>query len=43
MRAALDGVALAVLDDHVGRCADEPEDERAHQVMAAVALLMRRV
>lgn len=41
IHAALDGVALAVLDGHVGRCA-KPEDERAEELMAAVARLMRR-
>jgi DNA-binding FrmR family transcriptional regulator len=46
IEAALDKVALGVLDDHVRHClmeGDEKDrDERAHELMGAVGRLMRR-
>jgi CsoR family transcriptional regulator, copper-sensing transcriptional repressor len=46
VQAALDKVALGLLDDHARHCvidgpADE-QDERTHELMAAVGRLMRR-
>ena len=47
VQAALDKVALGLLDEHTRHCvmgADDPglRDERAEELMAAVARLMRR-
>lgn len=45
-RAALDKVALGLLDDHVHHCllgaADEDRDARTDELMAAVGRLMHR-
>ncbi len=46
IQAALDKVALGLLDDHAHTCvigaAPEQRDERTEEMMAAVARLMRR-
>lgn len=46
VQAALDKVALGLLDDHARHCViggPEPEqDDRTHELMAAVGRLMRR-
>jgi len=46
IQAALDKVALGLLDDHARHCVisgpDELKDERTEELMAAVARLMRR-
>ncbi len=46
VQAALDKVALGLLDGHVHTCVvgaeSEPQDERTVELMAAVARLMRR-
>ena len=46
IQAALDKVALGLLDDHVEHCvmsAEQPlRDERTHELMAAVGRMMRR-
>jgi CsoR family transcriptional regulator, copper-sensing transcriptional repressor len=46
IQAALDKVALGLLDDHVQHCVMGPEagaqDERTKELMAAVGRLMRR-
>ena len=41
VRAALDGVALKVLEDHVQHCVREGGDEKAAEVTAAVERLIR--
>jgi CsoR family transcriptional regulator, copper-sensing transcriptional repressor len=40
-RAALDGVALKILEDHVQHCVREGGDEKAAEVVAAVERLIR--
>jgi DNA-binding FrmR family transcriptional regulator len=40
-RAALDGVALKVLEDHVQHCVREGGDETAAEVTAAIERLIR--
>jgi DNA-binding FrmR family transcriptional regulator len=47
VQAALDKVALGLLDDHAAHCvlggaADEPPDQLKDELMAAVGRLMRR-
>jgi DNA-binding FrmR family transcriptional regulator len=46
VQAALDKVALGLLDDHAGHCvmgaARGEREEKTHELMAAVARLMRR-
>ena len=46
VQAALDKVALGLLDQHAQHCvvgaADENRAERTHELMASVARLMRR-
>ena len=46
VQAALDKVALGLLDDHARHCvmgaAQEQQDERTHELMAAIGRLMRR-
>ena len=47
IQAALDKVALGLLDDHARHCiiggaSDEEPEELTHELMAAVARLMRR-
>jgi DNA-binding FrmR family transcriptional regulator len=46
VQAALDKVALGLLDDHAAHCvlgaAPESRDEKTQELMAAVARLMRR-
>ena len=46
VQAALDKVALGVLDDHVRHCVvagpDEAKEERSAELMAAVGSLVRR-
>jgi DNA-binding FrmR family transcriptional regulator len=46
VQAALDKVALGLLDDHARHCVidgpDAAKDERTEELMAAVARLMRR-
>ncbi|HZT90715.1 MAG TPA: metal-sensitive transcriptional regulator [Gaiellaceae bacterium] len=39
--AALDGVALKVLEDHVAHCVREGGDEKVGELMDAVARLVR--
>ena len=41
VRAALDGVALKVLEDHVQHCVREGGDEKAAELTAAVERLIR--
>ncbi len=41
VRAALDGVALKVLEDHIQHCVREGGDEKAAEVTAAVERLIR--
>jgi DNA-binding FrmR family transcriptional regulator len=41
VRAALDGVALKVLEDHVQHCVREGGDEKAAEVTAAIERLIR--
>jgi DNA-binding FrmR family transcriptional regulator len=40
-RAALDGVALGVMEDHVRHCVREGGDEKVDELMDAVARLVR--
>jgi DNA-binding FrmR family transcriptional regulator len=40
-RAALDGVALKVLEDHVQHCVREGGEEKAAEVTAAIERLIR--
>ncbi len=40
-RAALDGVALKILEDHVQHCVREGGDEKVAEVTAAVARMIR--
>jgi DNA-binding FrmR family transcriptional regulator len=40
-RAALDGVALKILEDHVRHCVREGGDEKAAEVTAAIERLIR--
>jgi DNA-binding FrmR family transcriptional regulator len=40
-RAALDGVALKILEDHVQHCVREGGDEKVAEVTAAVERLIR--
>jgi DNA-binding FrmR family transcriptional regulator len=40
-RAALDGVALGVLEDHVRHCVREGGDEKVDELMGAVDRLVR--
>jgi CsoR family transcriptional regulator, copper-sensing transcriptional repressor len=40
-RAALDGVALGVMQDHVRHCVREGGDEKVDELMDAVARLVR--
>jgi DNA-binding FrmR family transcriptional regulator len=40
-RAALDGVALKILEDHVQHCVREGGDEKVAEVIAAVERLIR--
>jgi DNA-binding FrmR family transcriptional regulator len=40
-RAALDGVALKILEDHVQHCVREGGDEKAAEVIAAIERLIR--
>ena len=40
-RAALDGVALKILEDHVQYCVREGGDEKAAEVTAAIERLIR--
>jgi DNA-binding FrmR family transcriptional regulator len=40
-RAALDGVALKILEDHVQHCVREGGDEKAAELVAAVERLIR--
>jgi CsoR family transcriptional regulator, copper-sensing transcriptional repressor len=46
VQAALDKVALGLLDDHARNCVvggpEAAQDERTHELMAAVGRLMRR-
>ena len=46
VQAALDKVALGLLDDHARHCVmgtgEEQQEEMTHELMAAVARLMRR-
>jgi DNA-binding FrmR family transcriptional regulator len=46
VQAALDKVALGLLDDHARHCViggpEAQQDERTHELMAAVGRLMRR-
>ncbi|HEY7074553.1 MAG TPA: metal-sensitive transcriptional regulator [Solirubrobacteraceae bacterium] len=46
VQAALDKVALGLLDDHARHCVvggpEARQDERTHELMAAVGRLMRR-
>jgi DNA-binding FrmR family transcriptional regulator len=41
VRAALDGVALGVMEDHVRHCVREGGDEKIEELMAAVGRLVR--
>jgi len=41
VRAALDGVALRVLEDHVQHCVREGGEEKAAEVTAAIERLIR--
>ena len=41
VRAALDGVALKVLEDHVQYCVREGGEEKAAEVTAAIERLLR--
>ena len=41
VRAALDGVALKVLEDHVAHCVREGGEEKAAEVTAAIERLIR--
>jgi DNA-binding FrmR family transcriptional regulator len=41
VRAALDGIALKVLEDHVQHCVREGGDEKAAELTAAVERLIR--
>lgn len=41
VRAALDGVALKVLEDHVAHCVREGGEEKAVEVTAAIERLIR--
>jgi CsoR family transcriptional regulator, copper-sensing transcriptional repressor len=41
VRAALDGVALKVLEDHVQHCVREGGEEKAAEVTAAIERLIR--
>ena len=41
VRAALDGVALKVLEDHIQHCVREGGDDKAAEVTAAVERLIR--
>lgn len=41
VRAALDGVALKVLEDHVKHCVREGGEEKAAEVTAAIERLVR--
>jgi len=40
-RAALDGVALGVMEDHVRHCVREGGDEKVDELMGAVERLLR--
>jgi CsoR family transcriptional regulator, copper-sensing transcriptional repressor len=40
-RAALDGVALGVMEDHVRHCVREGGDEKVDELMGAVGRLVR--
>ena len=40
-RAALDGVALGVMEDHVRHCVREGGDEKVDELMGAVERLVR--
>jgi CsoR family transcriptional regulator, copper-sensing transcriptional repressor len=40
-RAALDGVALGVLEDHVRHCVREGGDEKVEELMGAVERMIR--
>jgi len=40
-RAALDGVALKILEDHVRHCVQEGGEEKAAEVTAAIERLIR--
>ena len=41
VRAALDGIALKVLEDHVQHCVREGGEEKAAEVTAAIERLIR--
>jgi DNA-binding FrmR family transcriptional regulator len=41
VRAALDGVALGVMEDHVRHCVREGGDEKIEELMTAVGRLVR--